>query len=290
MFLLAANGARAAAAPTQWEVRMGAQRILLWLVGADAAAGEARLMARTDVVHLAAAPSAALCRQLLRAHAFGAGVQRGRDVVMLSVSERLASLDVAGLGQLLQRMAGDAQRWAAWLLAETSVQPIPPWSESPDSVDARAQRERYVDLLKALAVHARIDAQLLAQHEEIVIDRQVVVLRQARDALECLCEAGPLPQPAPAALLQLLLQANLLGRPTQCATLGLVQGLVPGRDVLVLAQRVPLDAPAAVVARACRDVAGMALIWAGVLAQSPMAAPQSRPGAVPRCTNLEGLA
>lgn len=121
--LLAANGCRRVDGggtdmDVEQEIQVDGQRISLWFVPGDGDFGEDLLMARTDVARLAATPSAALCRRLLQANAFWSGIHggalglRGTDVVMLSVSQRLASLDAPGLNALLQRMASDARRWA----------------------------------------------------------------------------------------------------------------------------------------------------------------------------------
>ncbi len=120
--LLGAIGCRrsAAAGSIGWEqeIQLEGQRIALWLIpGRDDV--DARLMARTDVARLDAPASPALCRKLLRANAFWSGIHggaiglRGADIVMLSVAQRLDSLDAPGLQALLERMAVDARRWAA---------------------------------------------------------------------------------------------------------------------------------------------------------------------------------
>lgn len=105
------------------EVLLEGQHIYLWFVPCDADPDEARLMARTDVARLSGAPSTAVCRVLLQANAFWSGINagalglRGSDVVMLSVSRRIASLDADGLAELLQGMVVDARRWSAFLHA-----------------------------------------------------------------------------------------------------------------------------------------------------------------------------
>lgn len=133
--LLAANGCRGGAADArtgmEQELQMDGQHIALWFVPADGYGGEAQLMARTDVALLPGAPSTALCRRLLQANAFWSGIRdgalglRGTDVVMLSVSRRLASLDAEGLKALLQAMASDACRWAEVLRRPESLPPSP---------------------------------------------------------------------------------------------------------------------------------------------------------------------
>ena len=130
--LLAAIGCRRSdsAGRIGWEqeIQVEGQRIALWLIpGRDGV--DARLMARTDVARLDAPASPALCRQLLRANAFWSGIHggaiglRGPDTVMLSVAQRLESLDACGLQALLERMAADARRWAAAVHGRTPAAP-----------------------------------------------------------------------------------------------------------------------------------------------------------------------
>ncbi len=110
------------------EVLLEGQRIHLWFVPCDANPDEAQLMARTDVAQLSAAPSTAVCRVLLQANAFWSGIHegalglRGSDVVMLSVSRRIVSLDADGLAVLLQGMVVDARRWSAFLHASRELE------------------------------------------------------------------------------------------------------------------------------------------------------------------------
>lgn len=103
------------------ELEVQRQRIRLKFVPADADPDEAHLLARIDVAQLSDVPSATVSRMLLQANACWAGIHGGAlglrcsDVVMLSVSQRIASLDVEGLAALLQSMAQDARRWKACL-------------------------------------------------------------------------------------------------------------------------------------------------------------------------------
>ncbi len=103
------------------ELEVQRQRIRLKFVPGDADPDEAHLLARIDVAQLSDVPSATVSRMLLQANACWAGIHGGalglrcRDVVMLSVSQRIASLDVEGLAALLQSMAQDARRWKACL-------------------------------------------------------------------------------------------------------------------------------------------------------------------------------
>lgn len=121
--------------------------------------------------------------------------------------------------------------------------------------------EAYVGMLQALAAQTGQDAAQLLRQQEMVIDGVVLWLSQAATALLCVCEVLRLPAHSSAQLLQLLLQANTLGRPTQGGTLG----VLAQSGALVLAKRVPLDAPAAVAARTCRDMAAMSVAWARAL-------------------------
>lgn len=123
--------------------------------------------------------------------------------------------------------------------------------------------EAYRALLQAFAEQEGLDPAQLLDSEEIVIDGLVIALSQAGAALQCMCEVAPLPLQPTEDLLQLLLQANTLGAPTQGATLG----LLGGRDVLVLAKRIPLESSAELVARTCLDLAAMAVLWAAMLPQ-----------------------
>lgn len=123
--------------------------------------------------------------------------------------------------------------------------------------------DAYLTMLAALATHAGLDAEQLQERQELLIDDTVVVLSRAGDALECFCEVATFAHEPTAAQWQLLLQANTLGRPTQGATLGLLSS----RDALLLGKRIPLDAPVAVAARACLDLAAMCLAWRVWLSQ-----------------------
>lgn len=103
------------------ELEIHRQRIRLAFEPGDTGADEARLVARTDVAQLADVPSATVSRMLLQANACWTGTHdvalglRCSDVVMLSVSQRIASLDVEGLAILLQSMSRDARRWQVCL-------------------------------------------------------------------------------------------------------------------------------------------------------------------------------
>lgn len=119
----------------------------------------------------------------------------------------------------------------------------------------------YARMLKALAAQAGLDAEQLLRDEEMAIDGAVIVLSQAGNALQCVCEVLRLPDAPSAQLLQLLLQANTLGRPTQGSTLG----VLAQSGALVLAQRVPLDTPGVVAARTCREMAALSVAWARAL-------------------------
>lgn len=112
----------------QEDVLIDGQRIHLSFVPCDGDPENSQLMARTDVAQLPGAPSAEVCGVLLQANAFWSGIQagalglRGSDVVMLSVSHRLAALDAEALAALLQDMASDARRWAVFLQAFSLAQ------------------------------------------------------------------------------------------------------------------------------------------------------------------------
>ncbi len=103
------------------ELEVHRQRIRLQFEPCDADPGEAQLLARIDVAQLSDVPSATVSRMLLQANACWSGIHGGAlglrcsDVVMLSVSQRIASLDADGLAALLQSMAQDARRWKACL-------------------------------------------------------------------------------------------------------------------------------------------------------------------------------
>lgn len=81
----------------------------------------------------------------------------------------------------------------------------------------------YVAMLDGLAVQAGLDAAELRAHQEISLDGNVVALSRAGAALQCVCAVLQFPPESPPRLLQLLMQANTLGRPTQGATLGLLR-------------------------------------------------------------------
>lgn len=78
---------------------------------------EDRIVLRCDVVQLPAPASEEVCRQLLCANNLWAGTHgatlalRGDDTVMLGISARIASLDGAGLAQMLNRLYREAGRW-----------------------------------------------------------------------------------------------------------------------------------------------------------------------------------
>lgn len=127
--LLDAYGCAAMAGGQPVTVLIGMQRIHLHFVADEEDPSEDLLMARTDVLHLPRAPSVQVCRSLLQANAFWAGIQggalglRGTQTVMLSVSQRLALLDAGRLAVLLQQMAEDARRWAVFLQVPDTAQP-----------------------------------------------------------------------------------------------------------------------------------------------------------------------
>ncbi len=126
-------------------------------------------------------------------------------------------------------------------------------------------------MLTALAAEAGLDAAQLLENQEISVDGVIVVLSHVGDALQLVCEVAQLPpEPAPE-LLQLLLQANTLGKATQGSTLGLGSR----GDLLMLAQRVPLHACATLAARTCLHLAAMAVVWA--VALSELTSDTSRP-------------
>lgn len=113
------------------QVLLGTQRMHLQFVADAADADDGCLMARTDVLHLPHPPSAQMCRTLLQANALWSGIHegalglRGSQVVMLSVSQRVAALDVGRLAALLQQMAEDARRWEIFLQLPDAVHPRP---------------------------------------------------------------------------------------------------------------------------------------------------------------------
>lgn len=84
-------------------------------------AAEDRLIVRCDVMRLPGAASEEVCRRLLQADNLWAGTRgatlglRGDDVVILSESARIASLDGAGLVALVQGLPRQAETWAAEL-------------------------------------------------------------------------------------------------------------------------------------------------------------------------------
>ncbi len=126
-----------------------------------------------------------------------------------------------------------------------------------------SSHEAYAAMLTGLAAQTGLDAAQLLEKQEISIDGVVVVLSHVGDALQCVCEVAQLPPEPPAELLQFLLQANTLGKPTQGSTLGLGSS----GDLLMLAQRVPLDVSVALASRTCLHLAAMAVVWATALSE-----------------------
>lgn len=124
-----------------------------------------------------------------------------------------------------------------------------------------SQQDAYTPMLRAMAAQVGVDAAQLAQSQALFIKGVEVVLSQVGNALQCACEVAHLTPQPPAGLLQLLLQANTLGRPTQGGTLGWMRD----RGVLVLAKQVPLDAPAALAVRTCLEMAATSKVWAAAL-------------------------
>lgn len=94
------------------------RRIDLFLERDHQDRAEDRIVLRCDVSQLPADAPAALCRPLLRANNLMAGTRgatlglRGDDVVMLSASARLGSLDAARLATLISGLLRQAERWA----------------------------------------------------------------------------------------------------------------------------------------------------------------------------------
>lgn len=92
-------------------------------------AAEDRLIVRCDVLRLPVAASEAVCRLLLRADNLWAGTRgatlglRGDDVVMLSESARIASLDGAGLAALVAGLRRQVETWAGRLARMTHPSP-----------------------------------------------------------------------------------------------------------------------------------------------------------------------
>lgn len=119
--LLDAYGCAGGEAGQPVQVLIGTQRIQLQFIAGAADADAGCMLARTDVLHLPHPPSVQICRTLLQANALWSGIQngalglRGSQVVMLSVSRRLTALDSERLVVLLEQMAEDARRWAAFL-------------------------------------------------------------------------------------------------------------------------------------------------------------------------------
>lgn len=93
------------------------QRIGLCLVPDAVDACGARLLARVAVAHLPGVPAATISRMLQQANGCWSEMHgevlglHGSDVIKLSVSRRVDSLDAAGLAALLQSIALDAGRW-----------------------------------------------------------------------------------------------------------------------------------------------------------------------------------
>lgn len=96
--------------------------------GSDSA--EDRIVLRCDVLQLPATASEEICRQLLHANNLWGGTHgatlalRGADVVMLGISQRIASLDGAGLAHLLNGLHHEAGRWAEKLSPPADVPAI----------------------------------------------------------------------------------------------------------------------------------------------------------------------
>lgn len=93
-------------------------------------AAEDRLIVRCEVMRLPGAASEEVCRLLLQADNLWAGTRgatlglRGDDVVILSESARIASLEGAGLVALVQGLRRQAEIWAVKLDREIRQRPV----------------------------------------------------------------------------------------------------------------------------------------------------------------------
>lgn len=116
------RGLDPAAFPDVQSLEIGGRRVHLFLEPDQHDRAEDRIVLRCEVVQLPAAASEAMCRLLLRANNLLTGTRGatlgllGHDVVLLSVSARILSLDAARLATLITGLLRQAERWAARII------------------------------------------------------------------------------------------------------------------------------------------------------------------------------
>lgn len=112
-------------------VEVRGRRVDLFLERDHHDRAEDRIVLRCDVSQLAAEAPEALCRPLLRANNLMAGTGgatlglRGDNVVVLSASARVRSLDAARLAMLMTGLLRQAERWSAEIARPEFLVPVP---------------------------------------------------------------------------------------------------------------------------------------------------------------------
>lgn len=102
------------------------RRVDLFLEPDQLDRAEDQIVLRCDVLQLQAGASEAVCRLLLRANNLFAGTRgatlglRGEDVVLVSTSARIRSMDAARLATAITGLLRQAERWAVLILRAQS--------------------------------------------------------------------------------------------------------------------------------------------------------------------------
>ena len=128
--------------------------------------------------------------------------------------------------------------------------------------------EQYQAALTALGVYVGYEPERLLSTQKLVIDGVRVSFSFVQDelggAIQGECLVTQVIPDKPIELLRVLLQASTLGSSTGGATFGL-----NSMDThLILARRIPLDTPIDVCAKAWRDLAENATLWASAIEKS----------------------
>ncbi|MBH1965481.1 MAG: CesT family type III secretion system chaperone [Comamonadaceae bacterium] len=93
---------------------------------------DGKVICSTDIAKFNQEPAADLCRLLLQANNLWAGTAgstvglRGNDMLLMSASRRIGSLDADNLDAFLSALCADADSWAARLTAKPPKENPPP--------------------------------------------------------------------------------------------------------------------------------------------------------------------
>ena len=119
--------------------QLGHRTIGMWLEAYEDEPDESRVICRCDVMQITPDDRRSVYRALLEANCIWQGTEgatlalRDNEIVIASIAQRLGSLDVAKLHELLESLSRDANRWERVL--QRSSQQMP-WAKAPTAYES----------------------------------------------------------------------------------------------------------------------------------------------------------